>query len=295
MANFEAKGLGVALVTPFKKDKNIDYDGLKKITDHVISGGADFLVVLGTTAETPALFPEEKRDILKFVKEYVDYRVPLVLGLGSNCTAALLKELKETDLEGYSAILSVVPFYNKPTQAGIYNHFKELAKVSPLPIILYNVPGRTGVNMEASTTLKLCKEFNNIIAIKEASGKLSQIEEIIRNKPNGFNLLSGDDGITLKLMEMGASGVISVVGNALTDPFNKIVLSCSQGKFDEANGYNNRFAEFYDLMFKDGNPAGIKCALHCLGLIENELRLPLLPVEQDTCSLIKQAINKLVI
>lgn len=276
------RGLGVALVTPFNTNKEIDYDSLASMVDYVIAGNADYIVVLGTTGETPTLSEEEKTIVRRFIVEKVCGKVPLVMGLGGNCTHQLLKDLETINFEGYSAILSVTPFYNKPSQDGMYIHYTEIAHHSPLPVVLYNVPGRTGVNLEATTTLKLALENENIIGIKEASGKFKQIEEIITGKPDGFQVISGDDALTYPLMTMGAEGVISVVGNAFPKEFGKMVRLCLNGEYGKALPIHHRFSKLYDLLFKDGNPAGVKSLLHDMGLIENELRLPLVPTCIET-------------
>lgn len=291
MTNFELKGMGVALITPFKEDKSIDFLALGNLIEHLIEGKADYLVVLGTTGETPSLSASEKSEIKKFVKERVAGRIPLVLGMGGNNTMSLVEEIKSADLSGFEAILSVVPFYNKPSQEGLYQHFKHIAEASPLPVMLYNVPGRTGVNMTAQTTLRLAHEFPNIIGIKEASGNFVQIEEIIKNKPSGFQVISGDDGITYPLMTLGAVGVISVIGNAFPRQFGKMVRLCLAHKYDEALPIHFKFTELFNLMFVDGNPAGVKCALNALGMISNELRLPLVPTRVSTNEKIHAILN----
>lgn len=282
MEHFNLKGMGVALVTPFRPDKSIDFTALERLVDHVVSGGADYLVVLGTTGETPALFPEEREKVRRFVAERGAGRIPLVLGLGGNSTAGVVRELGETDLSDFQAVLSVVPFYNKPSQEGLKAHFGEVAKASPLPVVLYNVPGRTGVNMTAATTLALAEAHRNIIGIKEASGNFTQIEEIIKNKRPDFQVISGDDSITYPLMALGAEGVISVIGNAYPKEFGRMVRLCLEGRSAEALPIHFRFTEMFNLLFVDGNPAGVKCALNNLGLMENELRLPLVPTRVET-------------
>lgn len=293
MDSFSLSGLGVALITPFREDKSIDYEALGRVTEYIIKGGADFIVVLGTTGETPSLSQSEKEEIKEFVKKRNDGRVPLVLGVGGNNTAALVEELRNLNEEGFSAILSVVPYYNKPSQEGIYMHYKALAEASPLPLILYNVPGRTGVNMTTATTLRIAREIPNVIGTKEASGNFTQIEEIIKNKPESFNVISGDDGITYPLMTLGAKGVISVIGNAFPKEFGKMVRLCSKGDFDSALPIHFKFTELFNLMFVDGNPAGVKCTLHQLGLIENELRLPLVPTRLSTNERIHNLLSKI--
>lgn len=290
---FKFRGLGVAMITPFKEDNQIDYDALPKVIDHIISGGADYIVAMGTTAETPTLSASERKDLKEFVKNYCNGRIPLVLGFGGNCTSMLVEELKTTDLSGYSAILSVAPYYNKPTQKGLYLHFSALAKASPLPIILYNIPGRTGVNITPDTCLKLAREFDNIIAVKEASGNLKQIEEIIDNKPNDFAVLSGDDSLSYSLIKMGASGVISVAGNAYPDLFGEMVHLCLKRNFEEARKLDTRLSGLYEELFRDGNPAGIKSLMHSMGLIENVVRLPLVTVGEETENNLKEIMEEL--
>lgn len=293
MDTFQLKGMGVALVTPFKSDKTIDFEALSNIIEYVISGKADFIVVLGTTGETPVLFPEEKEEIRRFVVDRVAGRLPLVLGVGGNNTRAVWNELETLNLENYRAILSVVPFYNKPSQEGLFQHYREVAKASPLPVILYNVPGRTGVNMTAATTLRIASEIDNVIGVKEASGNFIQIEEIIKNKPDSFNVISGDDAITYPLMTLGATGVISVIGNAFPLEFRRMVRLCLEGRYHDALPIHFRFTELFNLLFVDGNPAGVKCALNALGLCENELRLPLVPTRMSTNEKIHRLIASL--
>lgn len=284
MAHLNFLGMGVALVTPFTSNKEIDFPALKRVIEHVVDNGADFLVALGTTGETPTLSPQERKIIKNFIKEETKGRIPLVIGVGGNNTAETVEQLKEDDFSGYSAILSVVPPYNKPSQEGIFCHFKAIAEASPLPVILYNVPGRTGVNMTADTTLRLAREVPGVIGIKEASGNIHQIQRLIREKPDSFVLLSGDDGMTYPLMTLGAQGVISVLGNAYPKDFSEMVHLCLEGNYIEAVDYHFKFREIIRLLFADGNPAGVKCVMHDMGLIENELRLPLVPVCETTAS-----------
>lgn len=288
------KGMGVALVTPFHQDKTIDFDAFGQLLEHVIKGNADYLVVLGSTAETPALSDQERLDVRRFVADKVAGRVPLILGMGSNNTAALCEELRNSDLKDFSAILSVVPYYNKPSQEGIYAHFSEVAKASPLPVVLYNVPGRTGVNMNADTTLRLAWDFRDkIIGIKEASGDINQMDSIIKRKPADFDVISGDDALTYPLMTLGAVGVISVIGNAFPAKLSEMVHLCLNGRYSEALPIHHSFTELFRLLFVDGNPAGVKCALHALGLTQNELRLPLVPTRLKTNELIAEAVARL--
>lgn len=282
MNSFNLRGLGVALITPFKQDKSIDFEALEALVERLIEAKTDYIVVLGTTGETPSLFPEERRKIREFIKTQVAGRVPLVIGIGGNSTMGVVEELKNIDLSGFSAVLSVVPYYNKPSQEGLFMHYKTIADASPLPVILYNVPGRTGVNMSAATTLRIAAECKNVIGIKEASGNFSQIQEIIRNKKDDFTVISGDDSITYPLMTLGAEGVISVIGNAYPKEFGKMVRLCLEGKFDKALPKHLQFTELFNLLFVDGNPAGVKCTLNAMGLIENELRLPLVPTRVST-------------
>lgn len=293
MADFTLKGLGVALVTPFNSDKSVDFDALRTMVEYVIDGKADYIVVLGTTGETPALFPDEKQAIRNLIIEVNAGRVPLVLGVGGNNTQAVVNELIDGDFSGFEAILSVVPYYNKPSQSGLYQHYKAIANASPLPVILYNVPGRTGVNMTAATTLSLARDCENIIGVKEASGNFAQIEEIIKNKPERFEVISGDDSITYPLMTLGAVGVISVIGNAFPMQFGKMVRLCLEGNFQEALPIHWRFNELFNLLFVDGNPAGVKCTLNALGLIQNELRLPLVPTRMSTNEKIHKLLKQL--
>lgn len=292
MANFRLEGLGVALVTPFKADKSIDFGALGRLVDFQIGSDVDFLVVLGTTGETPTLSADEQQQVINFIRNRVNGRLPLVLGLGGNNTMGIVERLHKEDLSGFSAILSVVPAYNKPSQEGIYRHYAEIAGASPLPIVLYNVPGRTGVNMTAATTLRIAHDFPNIIGVKEASGNFVQIEEIIKNKPDHFEVISGDDGITYPLMTLGAKGVISVIGNAFPREFGRMVRKCLKGDFKGALPLHFQFTELFNLLFVDGNPAGVKCTLNALGMIENELRLPLVPTRLSTNEKIHSIIEK---
>lgn len=285
--------MGVALITPFKQDKTIDYDALARLLEYQIKSGVDYLVVLGTTAETATLNAEERQSVKRFVVERVNGRVPLVIGIGGNNTMALVDELKTADLSPFSAVLSVVPYYNKPSQEGIYQHYKAIAEASPLPVILYNVPGRTGVNMTAETTLRLSRDFSNIIGVKEASGNITQMDDIIKNKREDFLVISGDDGITFPLITLGAVGVISVIGNAFPREFSKMVRLALNGDFEKALLIHHRFTELFSLLFVDGNPAGVKCLLNAMGYIENELRLPLVPTRITTYEKIRRVLDSL--
>lgn len=288
------RGTGVALVTPFKNERSIDYVSLHKLLNHVIDGGADYLVVLGTTAETPTLSEDEKESIRNYIAEKVAGRVPLILGLGSNNTYNLCEQLCRDNFNGYNAILSVVPYYNKPSQEGIYQHFSAVADSSPLPVVLYNVPGRTGVDMSDTTILKLAHDFKGkIIGIKEASGKVEKTEVIMKDKPEGFDVVSGDDGLTLPLMKLGASGVISVFGNAFPDYLSRMVSLCLVSNFEKAALFHDNMMEMVRLIFEDGNPAGIKCVLSQLGLGHNVLRLPLVPTCEETERKISEALSRI--
>lgn len=293
MPRIDLKGMGVALVTPFKSDKSIDFDALGRLIDYQIKNSTDYLVVLGTTAETPSLSAEERQMVKEFVAEKVAGRVPLVIGMGGNNTAALAKEIRDADFAGYSALLSVVPFYNKPSQEGIYRHYEAVAEASPLPVILYNVPGRTGVNMSPETTLRIARDFDNIIGVKEASGNIAQMDEIIKNKPADFSVISGDDAITYPLLALGAIGVISVIGNAFPKEFSRMVRLALDGDHERALVIHHRFTELFKLLFVDGNPAGVKCLLHAMGMIENELRLPLVPTRISTHDEIERVLRGL--
>lgn len=293
MINNKLTGMGVALITPFKEDESVDYNALGRLLDYQIKNGIDYLVVLGTTAETATLTEAEKKEVASFVINRVNGRVPIVMGVGGNCTRSVVEELKTRDFKGVDAVLSVTPYYNKPSQEGIYQHYSALAKATELPIILYNVPGRTGVNMTAETTLRLAHEFPNIVAIKEASGNIAQADDIIKNKPNDFMVISGDDGITYPLITMGAVGVISVIGNAFPKEFSKMVRLALAGDFNNALGIHRTFTELFNLLFVDGNPAGVKCMLHAMGFIENKLRLPLVPTRITTYEKIRKVLEDL--
>ncbi|MBQ0047519.1 MAG: 4-hydroxy-tetrahydrodipicolinate synthase [Prevotellaceae bacterium] len=287
------KGLGIALITPFTKDGQVDYTALRRLLDYQLSNGIDFLCVLGTTAETPTLTAEEKQNVINLVKDKVQGKLPILLGMGGNNTAAVVEQVKTTDFKGIDGILSVCPYYNKPSQEGLYQHFKAIAEASPVPVVLYNVPGRVGVNMTAETTLRLANDCENIVAIKEASGNFTQIDDIIKNKPADFDVLSGDDGITFPLITLGAAGVISVIGNALPKEFSRMVRLALNGDYNNALTIHHKFTELFKLLFVDGNPAGVKAMLNSMGLIENELRLPLVPSRISTFEKIATIIREL--
>lgn len=293
MAQNKFRGLGIALVTPFQADGSIDFDALDRLIEYQIQGGADFLCIMGTTAETPTLSREEKRLLKEHFVERVAGRVPLLMGCGGNNTAAILEELQTENWKGIDGILSVCPYYNKPTQEGLYQHFAAIAKTSSVPVVLYNVPGRTGVNMTAETTLRLAREFENIVAIKEASGNITQMDDIIKNKPKHFDVISGDDGITFPLITLGAVGVISVIGNALPAEFSRMVRLALKGEYNTSLSIHHKFTELFKLLFVDGNPAGVKAMLSEMGLIQNVLRLPLIPTRLTTMEKISQIVREL--
>lgn len=269
--------MGVALITPFKTDESIDFEALSRLVEYQIKNGTDYLVVCGTTAETATLTSNEIEEVTRFIIDCNAGRLPIVLGIGGNNTRAVVDSIKNTNLQGVDAILSVTPYYNKPSQEGLYQHYAAIAQATILPIILYNVPGRTGVNMLAQTTIRLANEFSNIVAIKEASGSFSQIDEIIKNKPTDFMVISGDDSITFPLITLGAVGVISVIGNAFPREFSRMVRLALEGDYQSARNIHHRFTELIELLFVEGNPAGVKSMLALMGFIENKLRLPLVP------------------
>ena len=293
MVNIDLKGMGVALITPFKESGSVDYEALLKLVEYQVQNGTDYLVVLGTTAETPALSEDEKTEVARCIIGQVRRRIPVVLGVGGNCTRTVVEKLKSDDLQGANAVLSVVPYYNKPSQEGIYQHYKAIAEATPLPIVLYNVPGRTGVNMTAETTLRIARDFENVIAIKEASGNITQMDDIIKNKPDNFQVISGDDGITFPLIALGAIGVISVIGNAFPQEFSRMVRLALSGDYENARVIHSRFAELFELLFVDGNPAGVKSMLNMMGFIENRLRLPLVPTRIPTYEKIRNVLKQL--
>ncbi len=291
--NNKFKGLGIALVTPFDKNGEVDYVALRRLLDYQLSNGVDFLCILATTAETPCLTKEEKQKIKDIIVEKVNGSIPVLMGCGGNNTAAVVEEINTADFTGIDGILSVCPYYNKPSQEGIYQHFKTIAQSTSMPVVLYNVPGRVGVNIKAETTLRLARDCENVVAIKEASGNFTQIDDIIKNKPKDFDVLSGDDGITFPLMTMGATGVISVIGNALPKEFGRMVRLAAQGDFSSALQIHHKFTELFKLLFVDGNPAGVKAMLNNMGIIQNELRLPLVPAKITTMSEIAAIIKEL--
>lgn len=279
MKNNPFVGTGVALITPFNEDFSVDYKSLENIVEFTLSNGADFLVALGTTSEAPTLTAEEKDNILKTIIKSANGRCPIMLGMGGNNTMSLLNSIKNQDFNGVDGILSVVPYYNKPNQRGMKAHFEMVADNSPVPVVLYNVPGRVGVNLQASTCVELA-EHPNIIAVKEASGNLQQIMEILRDKPSDFDVLSGDDGITQPMMALGAKGVISVAANGYPELFCKMVKSMMTYDNETALSLHYKILKMNNLIFADGNPAGIKCLMAYRNLCKNVLRLPLVPANE---------------
>ena len=286
------KGLGVAIITPFKEDFSVDFRALTKLINHVIDGGVDYIVSLGTTGESVVLNDHEKKSVIEHTINTVEKRVPICLGIGGNDTMAIVDKIKKTNFSNISAILSVSPYYNKPSQEGIFLHYKLISESSSVPIILYNVPARTSSNIEASTTLKLASKFSNIIGIKEASGDLSQISQIIKNKPKNFNVISGDDDLTNQIIKNGGDGVISVVGQCLPELFSKMVHEALNKNFSISDKISFELSNFIESLFKNGNPSGIKSALNHLNICENILRLPLTPLkDEDYNKLISELIR----
>lgn len=287
------RGLGIALVTPFTEDGSVDFESLSRLVDYQLDNGADFLCILATTGETPCLSSEEKAQIKGAIVKQVAGRVPILMGCGGNNTAAVVEELKNGDFSGIDGVLSVCPYYNKPSQEGLYQHFKAIAGATQLPVVLYNVPGRTGINLKPETTCRLARECDNIVAIKEASGSLEQVDEIIKYKPADFEVLSGDDALTFPMIACGAVGVISVIGNALPKEFSRMIRLEFNGEFEAAQKIHHKFTDLYSLLFVDGNPAGVKALLTEMGFIKNQLRLPLVPTRVTTLQKISNIIKEL--
>jgi 4-hydroxy-tetrahydrodipicolinate synthase len=286
-------GAGVALITPFNEDKSIDYSALERLIEDQIQGGTDYLVVLGTTGETPALSDDEKNEIVSFVIKKNAGRLKIVLGMGGNNTLALVHSIQKTNLKGIDALLSVTPWYNKPTQEGLFQHFKAVVEASPVPVILYNVPSRTGVNMEAETTLRIANLSEKVVAIKEACGVLGQFTKIIQEAPEYFKVISGDDGLTLPSIAIGSIGVISVIANALPDKLSKLTHASLEGDMSIANQLHLQMAEILKLIFKEGSPAGVKALMEIMGKSKNQLRLPLVPVSAGTWAAIEAEWKKI--
>jgi len=288
------KGTGVAVVTPFKKSGAIDFDASEKIINHIIDGGCEFLVSLGTTGESPTISKQEKKALIEHTVKVIDGRVPLVIGIGGNNTSDVVLAIHSMPFKGVSAVLSVSPYYNKPPQAGLFEHFKIISESSPVPVILYTVPGRTGSNISAATTLRLAAECPNIIGIKEASGNFDQIYQVLRDRPEGFLVLSGDDSLTMPLLSAGADGVISVTAQAFPKEFSNMVRFGLTGDFTSARKLHFHLLDFMNLLFSDGSPAGIKAALNILQLCENTLRLPLVPASEETTGKLKRSIQTIL-
>lgn len=285
----------MALITPFTENGDVDYNSLKRLVEYQIQNGADFLCILATTSEAPCLSKEEKQKIKDFIVDINSKRIPILMGRGGYNTKAVVEDLHTTDLTGIDGILSVCPYYNKPSQEGLYRHFMAVAEASPLPVVLYNVPGRTGVNLKPETTVRLANDSKNIVAIKEASGSLEQVDEIIKNKPADFDVLSGDDALTFSMVASGAAGAISVIGNALPKEFSRMIRLEFKGEYEPARKIHHSFTELYSLLFVDGNPAGVKALLHEMGFIENILRLPLVPTRLTTLQKITNILKVLKI
>ncbi|MBN2215493.1 MAG: 4-hydroxy-tetrahydrodipicolinate synthase [Bacteroidales bacterium] len=286
-------GTGVAIITPFREDGSIDFKSLEKLLQHVTGYGADFIVALGTTGESVTLSGDEKKAVVNYVTDVVDKRLPVVVGMGGNNTQDIVHSIKKWDFDGINAILSVTPYYNKPSQNGLFMHFKSIAEISPVPVIIYNVPGRTSSNISAETTIKLAREVKNIVAIKEASGNMSQIMNIIKNKPKNFQVLSGDDILTLPMIALGGAGVISVIANAFPGEFSGMVRYAMAGDLSKACELHYKLLDMIEAIFAEGSPAGIKAALAILGISANHLRLPLLPVSEEHYKKIASLVKRL--
>jgi 4-hydroxy-tetrahydrodipicolinate synthase len=276
------RGMGVALVTPFLEDGSLDVTSLKKLLHFHLDNGTDFLCILGTTAETPCLSIEEQNQIMSIAQNIIGGKMPLLLGFGGNNTNAIVERINKSDLSGWDGLLIVTPYYNKPSQEGLYQHYKTIANNTHLPIVLYNVPSRTGVNLEAATTLRIANECTNVVAVKEASGKLDQIHQIIEGAPEGFEVVSGDDGLTLDIINDGGVGVISVLGNVYPSEFKEMVHYALNKESEKATALHQKFSEMYKLLAVDGNPSGVKCFLAKRGMIKNILRLPLVSARKET-------------
>jgi len=285
------KGTGVAIVTPFKDDSSIDFSALGRVIDHVIEGGVNYIVAMGTTGEASTLTKDEKQAIISYVTEAIDSRIPLVIGIGGNYTQEVINTIRELDLQGVDGILSVAPYYNKPSQRGLFEHFKAIATCSRLPVMIYNVPGRTSCNITSDTCLQLAHECENIVGVKEASGDISQIMRIIKGKPENFMVVSGDDALTIPIIAAGGSGVISVLANAYPEECSDLVNNALKGNFKAAREIHFRFMESIDLLFAEGNPSGIKAFMSVLNLCQNNLRLPLVPVNRNIYTRIQKFVE----
>jgi 4-hydroxy-tetrahydrodipicolinate synthase len=287
------KGTGVAIVTPFKNDSSIDFSAMGRVVNHVIKGGINYIVALGTTGESVTLTRDEKKALVSYIIEVIDNKVPLVVGVGGNNTQEIVNQVRNIDLSGVDAILSVAPYYNKPNQRGLFQHFKAIATWSPVPVIIYNVPGRTGSNIAADTCLQLAHECENIVAVKEASGNMEQIMKIIKEKPENFSVISGDDMMTLPIIAAGGTGVISVLANAFPAQWSDMVNNCLKSNFKTAREIQFLFLEMLELLFIDGSPSGVKAMLNIMNLCQNNLRLPLVPVSRAIYSRIQKAIDEI--
>ena len=281
------------MITPFNKEGEVDYDAVVKVVDHIISGGIDYIVVMGTTAETATLFEEERSKVVSLIVEMTNNRVPLVLGIGGNNTASVVSKIKLTDLSSFKAILSVCPYYTKPSQEGIYQHYKHVANASSIPLILYNVPSRSGVSIENETTVRLANDFSNIIGTKDASGDLESVLELLGTVPDGFHVISGDDLLALPIVLAGGSGVISVIGGGLPTQVSQMIHLGLEDKIDQASEYHNQMLEMIDLIFKEGNPTGIKNLSEHIGLCESKVRLPLVAATDELSSSILSAYRQI--
>lgn len=288
----EIRGAGVALVTPFNEDKSVDYNGLEKLLNHVVNGGVDYLVLMGTTGESTSLSKKERNEVVDFCKRINNHKLPIILGIGGSNTTQVVAEINTANLENISAILSVSPAYNKPSQEGIYQHYKKISESSPLPIIIYNVPGRTSSNISASTTVRLANDCKKIVAIKEASGNLDQIMSILKEKPSSFTVLSGDDGLTLPMIYMGAEGVISVIGQSHPKEFSDMISLALAGNIESANIIHYKLYNFYRPLYAEGNPVGIKSCLETLGICTSDVRLPLFKASKTIKNEIKELLNQ---
>ena len=293
MSETKFTGTGVAIITPFKSDCSVDFPALERVTEHVIKGKVNYIVVLGTTGESVTLNKSEKIEVINTVIKATAKRVPIVVGIGGNNTMDVVEGIKTVDLKNVDGILSVVPYYNKPNQTGLYEHYKAVAQASSIPVILYNVPGRTGINMNADTTVRLAQDFQNLVAVKEASGNMQQIMEILRDKPEGFSVISGDDALTLPMIALGATGVISVVANALPHDFSTLVREALDGNYQLAKKIHFSLLEIISGLFTEGNPAGVKALMHQAKLIENVVRLPLTPVSEKHYKKLQELASKL--
>ncbi len=285
-------GTGVAIVTPFRRDGSVDFRSLAKLLQHIVNNGVDYIVAMGTTSEVATLTKDEKLAIISFVKETVNGKLPIVVGYGGYNTQNVINDIKNTDFEDVIAILSVSPYYNKPSQKGLYLHYKEIATASPVPVILYNVPGRTSVNINAETVIQLANDIENIVAVKEASGDLLQVMEIINNKPDDFSVISGDDALTLPLISLGGKGVISVTANALPKQFSTMVNYALEGNYEMARKQHYSLIDIINNLFVEGNPAGVKAALKILEISPSHLRLPLHRVSKSTYLKLSKLLDK---